>query len=69
MPRVRVQRLVCHHCAVTLKKDEREHYGYECHDCVVREHELILTWTKDPNHPDAERLFSGPVDIGLARNR
>lgn len=66
MPKTRAIRLVCHHCSVTLTKDDRTHYGYECHGCVVREHELVLTWKSDPDHPDIERLFNGPVDIGYA---
>lgn len=65
MSEARSTRLVCHHCALSLTGDDTEHYGYECHDCVVREHELILVWTRDPAHPDVERLFAGPVDIGL----
>jgi len=65
MPQPRSTRLVCHHCAVTLTRDEEHHYGYECHACVIREHEMILTWQTDPDHPDAERLFGGPADIGL----
>jgi hypothetical protein len=28
--------------------DDEEHYGYECHDCVLREHELILTGDATP---------------------
>jgi hypothetical protein len=62
----RSTRLVCFHCSVPLAPDDAEHYGYQCHDCVVEEHELILTWLRDPDHPDAARLFSGPVDLGLA---
>lgn len=50
MPNRRTRRLVCFHCAVPLKKDHRDHYGYQCHDCVVREHELVLTLARDPEH-------------------
>ena len=65
MLQARSLHLRCHHCAVELTSDDRDHYGYECHACVVEEHELLLTWRRDPDHPDVERLFSGPVDIGL----
>lgn len=65
MTELRATRLVCHHCAVTLSPDDGDHYGYECHDCVMREHELVLTWRRDPDHPDVGRLFAGPVDLGL----
>ena len=29
--------------------------------------ELILTWKSDPDHPDVESLFDGPVHIGYAK--
>ncbi|MDB5590364.1 MAG: hypothetical protein JWR86_889 [Enterovirga sp.] len=61
----RAKRLVCHHCSVTLAPDAREHYGYQCHACVVREHELVLLRSTDPDHPDLEWLEAVPVDIGL----
>jgi hypothetical protein len=31
----------------------------------MTEHELFLTLRTDPDHPDRDRLFSGPVDLGL----
>ena len=65
MPTPRVKRLVCYECSVLLAKGDHEHYGYQCHACVVREHELLLTWRTDPDHPDVERLPDGPVDLGL----
>jgi hypothetical protein len=55
----------CHHCLAPLTPDEREHYAYECHACVMAEHDLVLTLKTDPDHPDLDRLFSGPVDLGL----
>ena len=57
--------LACHHCLVPLTADEREHYAYQCHACVMVEHELVLTLKSDPDNPDLDRLFSGPVDLGL----
>jgi hypothetical protein len=62
----RTKRLACYACAVTLTADESHHYGYQCHDCVVREHELILLWRSDPDHPDTHALHRSPVDIGLS---
>ena len=58
-------RLACQGCLVPLTADEREHYAYQCHACVMTEHELFLTLRTDPDHPDLDRLFSGPVDLGL----
>lgn len=69
MPASRVKRLVCHTCSVPLATDERAHYGYQCHACVVREHELVLTWRSDPDHPDVGSLHDGPVDLGLTARR
>lgn len=66
MPASRVKRLVCYECSVPLAKGDREHYGYQCHACVVREHELVLTWRNDPDHPDVGNLHDGPVDLGLS---
>ena len=69
MPTARSTRLVCNHCAVALTPDDREHYGYQCHACVVHEHELVLTWASDPEHPGVDALFQGPVDLGLRHPR
>ena len=63
MPRGRSKRLVCFHCAVTLVKADRDHYSYQCHACVVREHELVLLSARDPDHPDVAWLDGVPVDI------
>jgi hypothetical protein len=65
MQEVRSFRLLCHDCAVPLTRDEKQHYVYQCHSCVFREHELVLALKTDPDHPDIEQLFSGPVDLGL----
>ena len=59
------KRLVCFHCSVPLGKDDHTHYGYQCHDCVVREHELILLQDREPDHPDVDWLETSPVDLGL----
>ena len=66
MPRSRRKRLVCFHCAVPMVKADRDHYGYQCHACVVREHELVLLSVREPNHPDVVWLDGVPVDIGRA---
>jgi hypothetical protein len=47
-----------------MTADDGEHYSYQCHDCVVREHELTVTLRTDPDHPDLWRLTDGPVDLG-----
>ena len=67
MPDRRKRRLVCFHCAIPLARDDRDHYGYQCHACVVREHELVLTLSREPDHPDVAWLDGIPVDIGLKR--
>ena len=68
MPRVRTKRLVCLTCSLPMTDDDREHYAYQCHACVVHEHELTVTLRTDPGHPDLWRLTSGPVDLGYPRN-
>lgn len=65
MPNRRARRLVCFHCSVPIGTVDREHYGYQCHSCVVREHELVLLSARDPDHPDLRWLDGVPVDIGL----
>jgi hypothetical protein len=67
MPRTRKTRLVCLTCSLPMTKDDREHYGYQCHPCVVREHELVVTLRGDPDHPDLLHLTDGPVDLGYGR--
>ncbi|MDB5512632.1 MAG: hypothetical protein JWR08_2115 [Enterovirga sp.] len=64
MARIRV--VICHDCRTTLSKDEREHYGYQCHRCVVVEHELIGLAGRDPDHPDVARLGLSAVDLSVA---
>lgn len=64
-PRTRL--IHCHHCHRVLVADERLHYGYECHACVVVEHELVLLARRDPDHPDLARLGTGPVETGSTR--
>lgn len=61
---------LCHHCAVPLSEDECLHYVFECHVCVVSEHDLEVAVRRDPAHPDAARLLARAVDAasrGLAR--
>ncbi len=64
MPSARTKRLVCLTCSLAMTADDGEHYSYQCHDCVVREHELTVTLRTDPDHPDLWRLTDGPVDLG-----
>jgi hypothetical protein len=63
-PKRRAARLVCFHCSVDLKKADREHYGYQCHSCVIREHDLLIMQETDPEHPDLNWLDSIPVYVG-----
>jgi hypothetical protein len=65
-PASRVKRTTCYECAATLTADESHHYGYQCHNCVAREHELLLLWRSDPDHPDTQSLHASPVDLGLS---
>ena len=62
MPR-RTLRLLCHDCGFVLTRDDRLHYGYQCHACVVSEHDLLRLVGRDPDHPDAERLSASAVDL------
>jgi hypothetical protein len=57
-----IQRVTCS-CGALLSRDERQHYLYQCSLCVMREHDLILAHGRGEEHPDIERLFSGPVEI------
>lgn len=54
---------ICHHCAVVLNRDECAHYVYQCSACVIAEHDLLLRWHGGDDHPELERLFTGPVEI------
>ena len=65
----RTRRLHCLTCSLPLPADDGEHYGYQCHTCVVREHELVVTLRSDPEHPDVWLLAEGPVDIGFSPGR
>ncbi|NNM74474.1 hypothetical protein [Enterovirga aerilata] len=67
MPKPRTRRLLCLTCSLPMTRDDREHYGYACHACVVREHELTVTLRSDPDHPDLWRLSEGPVHLGYRR--
>lgn len=49
-----------------MVKDDRDHYGYACHVCVVREHELTVLMASEPDHPDVEWLDGVPVIVGKA---
>ena len=57
---------LCHHCAIPLSEDECLHYVFECHVCVMDEHDLELAVRRDPHHPDAARL-SGAVEVSRGR--
>ena len=61
MPKIR--QVLCHDCRVVLSSDDRRHYVYQCHDCVVVEHDLISLASRDPDHPDVERLGRSAVHI------
>jgi hypothetical protein len=65
MPKRRSLHLSCHDCSFPLTGDERDHYVYQCHSCAMDEHELLLRLKSDADNPDLNRLFSGPVDLGL----
>lgn len=60
---IRALRL-CHHCAVPLSEDDREHYVFECHTCVMSEFDLGEAVRRDPSHPEAHRLTRGAVETG-----
>lgn len=61
MAKLRVKRLLCLHCFATLTSDDREHYVYQCHACVLIEHDQASVAKTDPDHPDARRLSDIPV--------
>ncbi|MDB5557680.1 MAG: hypothetical protein JWQ36_614 [Enterovirga sp.] len=67
MPTARTMRLSCLTCSLPMTSDDGEHYGYQCHACVVEEHELTLILRSDPGHPDLWRLSESPVEHGRAR--
>ena len=64
MPKIR--QLVCHDCHAVLSADDHRHYVYQCHDCVVVEHDLMTLAARDPGHPAVERLGRSAVLIGKA---
>ena len=55
--------ILCHDCCAILSADEHDHYVYQCHSCVVIEHDLTRLSAVDPDHPDVARLAQGAVDI------
>ncbi|WP_375461880.1 hypothetical protein [uncultured Enterovirga sp.] len=57
------RKILCHLCCSPLAKDDRHHYGYQCHACVIREHDLVLMVAKDPDHPEAGWLELSPVEF------
>ena len=59
----RARQFYCHDCRAVLVDDDRLHYVYQCHACVMIEHERIGLAARDPDHPDAELLGSGAVDV------
>ncbi len=63
MPR-RTLRFLCHDCRQLLTKDDRLHYGYQCHLCVATEHDLLHLASRDPDHPDVVRLSASAVELG-----
>ena len=56
-------RLLCHDCYAVLTADDRTHYVYQCHACVVVEHERLRIHGTDPDHPDAAGLASSAVEL------
>lgn len=60
------RKLLCHRCGATLSRGDRTHYLYQCHDCAVREDDLIRLHRRDLGHPDCDWLRGSPVDLGLA---
>ena len=69
MPSTRAKRLVCLTCSLPMTPDDGEHYDFQCHACVVREHELVVALRSEPDHPEMVRLMEGPVDLGFGRAR
>lgn len=61
----RTRLILCHDCGGRLAADDRLHYGYQCHACVVVEHDLVLVALREPDHPDAGPLRWSAVDLGL----
>lgn len=60
------RRILCL-CGSVLSRDERDHYIYQCTICVMHEHELLGAHGRGHDHDEIDRLFSGPVDLGLAQ--
>ena len=66
----RLRIALCHDCCAPLCDDDRLHYIYQCHDCVVLEVELSCLARREPDHPDLGRLEASAVHIdGLPQRR
>lgn len=61
------RRALCCLCCEELTADDGHHYGYQCHACVAREHDLLLLRDRDPGHPDLAWLDASPVEIPRGR--
>ena len=57
----RRRKVVCFHCYLPLSTEDGEHYGYECHVCVIQEHDLRRLAAGNPEHPDVIWLDGVPV--------
>ena len=55
--------VLCHDCRAVLGPDDRTHYGYQCHSCVVIEHERLHLARIDPRHPEVEHLSRSAVHL------
>lgn len=55
--------LLCHDCRAALTDEEHGHYVYQCHGCVMVEHDALRVAGTNPDHPDAERLSRSAVDL------
>ena len=64
-PRLRI--VLCHDCCAPLCEDDRLHYVYQCHDCVVLELDLSSLARRDPDHPEVSRLEASAVDLDSPR--
>ncbi len=58
--------VLCHDCRAVLGADDRAHYSYQCHSCVVIEHERLRIARTDPGHPEAEHLSRSAVHLDWA---
>lgn len=59
--------IVCIRCDDALTSEERDHYGWQCHLCALREHDLERALARDPDHPERDWLEAGPVHLGPPR--